>query len=269
MLRGTRTLALTAALCAGALLAEGLIALGAAGAHSLDARTLASFMALRSSHHLSVLASVVANRTPAIVAAVAAALTVTALLQRRRAVALAVGVAIGGSVACAELLKRILAEQRPTPALGLHQMAAASWPSGHATAAMVTLLCALLVATPRLRPAVATAGGAGVLLVGCSMLVLGHHFPSDILGGYLLAGLWMALTLCVLRRRGREQARVPVGRPAAAVVGSALAALAAAAALGTLGVPVGGALLAATATLALVAATLSGAMLAALRSQQL
>jgi membrane-associated phospholipid phosphatase len=269
MIRGTRTLAVTAVLCAVALLAEGLVSLGAAGAHSLDARTLAAFMALRSSHHLSELASVVAGWTPAVVAAAAAALTATALLQRRRAVALAVAVAIGGSVACAELLKRILAEPRPTPVLGFHQMAAASWPSGHATAAMVTLLCALLVAAPRLRPVVATAGGAGVLLVGCSMLVLGHHFPSDILGGFLLAGLWMALTLCVLRRRQRAQARVPIGRPAAAIVGSALAALAAAAALGALGVPVGGALLAATATLALVAATLSGGMLAALRSQRL
>jgi membrane-associated phospholipid phosphatase len=269
MLAGTRTLAVTALLCAGALLTEGLITFGTAGAHSLDARTLAAFMALRSSHHLSQLASVVAGWTPAVVAAATAALTATALLQRRRAVALAVPVAIGGSVACAELLKRILAQPRPTPALGLHQIAAASWPSGHATAAMVTLLCALLVAAPRLRPVLATAGGGGVLAVGCSMLVLGHHFPSDILGGYLLAGLWMALTLRVLRRSQRQEARVPIGRPAAAIAGSALAAIAAAAALEPLGVPVGGALLAATATLALVAATVSGGMLAALRSQRL
>jgi membrane-associated phospholipid phosphatase len=268
MVARTRVSILTAVLCAAALVAEGLLSLGSAGAHSLDVRALGAFMALRSSHHLFSLASAIAGWTPAVVGSAAAALTVTALLQRRRAVALAVPIAIGGSVACAELLKRLLAQPRPTPGLGVHHLSA-SWPSGHSTAAMITLLCAMLVAAPRLRPILATAGGAGVLAVGCSMVVLGRHFPSDVLGGFLLAGLWMSVTLCVLRRRERAQVRMPLRRPAAATVGAGLAALAAAAALRPLGIPVGGALLAATATLALVAAALSGAMLAALRAQQL
>ena len=101
------------------------------------------------------------------------------------------------------------------------------------------------------------------------MVVAGRHFPSDVLGGFLLAGLWMALTLCVLRRRQRSEVRIPLRRPAGATALAALAALAAAAALQPLGMPVGGALLAATATLALVAAALTAACPPRFARQQL
>ena len=260
MARSRSTIALAVAACAAALLAEGLVAFGSARAHTLDARTLRSFLALGANGHLLTIATAVSHGLPAIVAVATAALSVTALRQGRRAVALAVPAAIGGSVLSAELIKQLVARPRHSSLLGLDQVSASSWPSGHATAAMITLLCALLVVGPRLRPLVALAGGAGVLLVACSMLVLDAHYPSDVLGGLLLAGLWMSLTLAVLRR-GPAPARLRA--PAAATPVAVLAALAAAAALALLGVPIDGSLLAATATLALVAAALTGGVIAA------
>ena len=83
-------------------------------------------------------------------------------------------------------------------------MAEASWPSGHSTAAAALVLCAVLVSPARLRPLVAALGGMFALAVGCSLLILAWHMPSDVLGGYLLAALWVALAVAGLRVRARR-----------------------------------------------------------------
>jgi membrane-associated phospholipid phosphatase len=61
------------------------------------------------------------------------------------------------------------------------------------------VLCAVLVTPRRLRPLVAVLGGLFALAVGCSLLILAWHMPSDVLGGYLTATLWAALALAALR----------------------------------------------------------------------
>jgi membrane-associated phospholipid phosphatase len=260
MVRGRSNYAVAVVACAAALVAEGLVAFGSAGAHSLDARTLKSFTALQSNGHLLAIATTVSNWAPVAGLVLTAVLVAIALRQGRRAIAIAVPVAFGGSVLSAELLKHLVGQPRLSPMFGWDQVSSASWPSGHTTGAMIILLCALLVVGPRLRPLVAVVGGAGVLLVGCSMLVTGAHYPSDVLGGLLLAGLWMSLMLAVLRR-GPAVARLRAS--AAAIPLAALAALVAAAVLALLSLPVDGSLLAATATLALVASALSGGVIAA------
>ena len=63
----------------------------------------------------------------------------------------------------------------------------ASWPSGHATAAMSFALCAVLAAPARLRPLVAAVGAAFAVAVCYSFLALAWHYPSDVLGGFLVA----------------------------------------------------------------------------------
>ena len=35
--------------------------------------------------------------------------------------------------------------------------------------------------------------------MGYAVLVLGWHFPSDVLGGFLMAGMWTAFAVAVLR----------------------------------------------------------------------
>lgn len=65
-----------------------------------------------------------------------------------------------------------------------------AFPSGHSTAAMSLALAGVLLAPPRLK-AVAAAGGALlVLAVGFSIVVQAWHFPSDVLGGHLVAAAW-------------------------------------------------------------------------------
>jgi membrane-associated phospholipid phosphatase len=55
------------------------------------------------------------------------------------------------------------------------------------------------VAPPRLRPHAAAAGAALAVAVALSVLLLGWHFPSDVLGGVCVAAAWM---LCGLAAAG-------------------------------------------------------------------
>jgi membrane-associated phospholipid phosphatase len=119
-----------------------------------------------------------------------------ALLRRRPRVALAVAVVVPAAIGIAELLKPLLAH--PHDRVGYELIGPASWPSGHATAAMTLVLCALLATPRRLRPVVAVLGCAFAVAVGCSLLLLAWHMPSDVLGGYLLAGLCVSLTVVAL-----------------------------------------------------------------------
>lgn len=129
------------------------------------------------------------------------------LIRRRPRVLLAVGAVLLGANMTTQLLKPVMAAWRPVVGAG-------SWPSGHATAAMSLALCCVLAAPARWRPAVAALGAAFALAVSYSFLSLGWHYPSDVFGGFLVAGTWMMLAVAAVhgadalwpRRRGGEGA---------------------------------------------------------------
>jgi membrane-associated phospholipid phosphatase len=119
-----------------------------------------------------------------------------ALLRGRTRVLLAIATILLGANATTELLKPLLAHPRAADLLqGLSPVSPASWPSGHATAAMSLALCCVLAAPARLRPALATLGAAFAVAVSYSFLSLGWHFPSDVLGGFLIATIWTLLAI--------------------------------------------------------------------------
>jgi len=127
----------------------------------------------------------------------AIALIALALAEDRLWLAVAVAVVLVMAPFSAELLKPLLAHPHAT--VGGARIGAASWPSGHSTAATALAMCAVLVAPPRWRRAVAALGALFVLAVSLSLLVLAWHMPSDVVGGILLATLWTALALAALR----------------------------------------------------------------------
>jgi membrane-associated phospholipid phosphatase len=99
---------------------------------------------------------------------------------------------------------------RPRPSGQLvqvsEQLAGNSFPSGHATfAATYAALLVLCVGGKYLRRravlASAVAGALVVLVFSVARIVTGGHWPSDVLGGLLLAGGWMT-TLLSLRLIG-------------------------------------------------------------------
>lgn len=136
-------------------------------------------------------------------------LVAIALHRRLPWVALAVAIVLPLAPFSAELLKPLLAHHHDQ--IGPKYIVNASWPSGHATAALTLAWCALLVAPPARRTLVALLGGAFALAVGVSLLVLAWHMPSDVVGGYLLATFWAALAFLLLRTFERDDdARSPV-----------------------------------------------------------
>jgi hypothetical protein len=118
---------------------------------------------------------------------------------------------------------------------GKVQVEASSWPSGHATAAMSLALCAVLVAGARWRPMLAAAGAAVAVAVSFSFLTLVWHYPSDVLGGFLVAATWTLVGVCAVwtadarwPRRATRRSSAPVrltarqalGPPVAAALGA-------------------------------------------------
>jgi membrane-associated phospholipid phosphatase len=139
-------------------------------------------------------------------------LIAVALRRGSPRLALAVGLVLGLAPLTAETLKPLLAH--PHARIGGSEITAASWPSGHATAAMALVLCAVLVAPQRLRPTVALLGAMFAAGVGFSLLLLAWHLPSDVAGGYLLGTLWTALAVAGLRAteaRSRHSRRLGRG----------------------------------------------------------
>jgi len=139
------------------------------------------------------------------------ALVGLALARRRPRVALMIGVIVFGANATTQLLKPLLAEPRFVLS-GQTPIGAASWPSGHATAAMSLALCAVLAAPARLRPVMAALGAVFAVAVSYSFLTLGWHYPSDVLGGFLVAAAWALLGLgALLAVDARHPRRVSTG----------------------------------------------------------
>ena len=120
-----------------------------------------------------------------------------ALGRRREAIAALALVAGANLIGLA--LKVALAHPRYHPILGADQVGADAYPSGHATSAMSIALAAVLVAPARLRVVVASGAAAYVIAVSTSLVVLGWHFPSDVLGGLLLASGFFFATVAALR----------------------------------------------------------------------
>ena len=195
-----------AGLCLLALALIWLVAELVPQAQARDSLALRDFTLLSGPHVSAAADFLLRLLDPGLLALWGTALVACALAQARPRVALAVALVLALAPLSSDLLKPLLAH--PHSLAGAVYINPASWPSGHATAALALALCAVLVAPPRLRPAVAGLGAAFSVAVGCSLLIRAWHMPSDVLGGYVMAALWMALAVAALRA---TDARLPPG----------------------------------------------------------
>lgn len=132
------------------------------------------------------------------------------LMLRKWLSALLLVASFGGGMALNGLLKQGFDRPRPDLVAHLVEVHTASFPSGHAmlSAACYLSLGTLLAGVTRPRRLKAYILGIAivlVLLVGCSRVYLGVHWPTDVLAGWALGaawamGCWLALRIWVATR---------------------------------------------------------------------
>jgi membrane-associated phospholipid phosphatase len=169
----------------------------------LDARTAAGFAGLERPRVEPTAERVAAIVDPAGFALLASLVVGTAVVRGRIRLACVVAVVLVAANLTTQALKRGVPAGDEAIAL---LPVPGTWPSGHATAAMVLALCAVLVAPARARPVVAACGGLFAVAVAYSVLILQRHHPSDVLGAYLIAAGWTALGVVVLNATGARSA---------------------------------------------------------------
>jgi undecaprenyl-diphosphatase len=132
------------------------------------------------------------------------------LLTGKRRSALTMLVSVVSGVVISQTTK--MAYARPRPELVPHgaEVYSASFPSGHSMMAAVVYLTlgALLARTqadPRVKAFILGISVLLTLMVGASRVYLGVHWPTDVLAGWVLGGVWALACWSVmlwLQRRG-------------------------------------------------------------------
>jgi membrane-associated phospholipid phosphatase len=197
-----RALLAGAALCATAFIVMLALAYGSSGARWLDASAMQGFLNLQRPRVTTLTTWLASLGDPASVAVIALALAAVALARGRPRVSLFVVALVGVTSVSSQLLKVLLAYPRyQEDVLGgrVVEIQPAAFPSGHATASMTLAIALVVVMAPRLRPAAAVVGSALALGVSFSVVSMGWHFPSDVIGGFLLATGWAFVLLAGLR----------------------------------------------------------------------
>lgn len=148
--------------------------------------------------------------SPVAVDVVTAVAIVVLLVLRRWRAAVVVAVARLGELVTETLLKIAVHRARPDLLPHLVSAGGASFPSGHTAGSaavygtVVIVLGARLAAPVRRRLLVAA--GVWVALVAASRVLLGVHFPTDVLGGVAVGVAWIAVALlAVPARSGRTR----------------------------------------------------------------
>jgi undecaprenyl-diphosphatase len=131
---------------------------------------------------------------PAPLLIASSALIVVLLATRRRRAAGLLAACVGVALVVNPWLKDLVDRPRPEVRMIPEPVSPLAFPAGHA-ANTAAVAGGLLLATPRpLVGRVAVAGGALVLVVASSRLVVGAHHPSDLVAGWL----WVAAVVAVL-----------------------------------------------------------------------
>lgn len=101
-----------------------------------------------------------------------------------------------------EVQKYSIARVRPDLEPHLVVVRTSSFPSGHASSSMIfcTVMALALTAGTRWHRLAVTGAILLSLAIGTSRVMLGVHWPSDVIGGWAFGLLWVLLTLRLAER---------------------------------------------------------------------
>ena len=140
------------------------------------------------------------------IAVIAAIVILFFLYFNYRAYAVGLAITLIGAGVVGQVMKVIVERARPNGLIPSVIETSFSFPSGHATIAMAFygfityILCMLF---PTKKPLILTVAIAIIGSIGFSRLYLGVHFPSDVLAGYVLGGVWILIGIAFAERFAR------------------------------------------------------------------
>ena len=110
-------------------------------------------------------------------------------------------VGVGGAVVINFILKMIFERSRPDLWQRLVVETSYSFPSGHALASSAIALVIIIICykTKWFIPAIII-GTVYAVVIAYSRLYLGVHYPSDIIGGWLISAAWVIAMYWTIKR---------------------------------------------------------------------
>lgn len=164
--------------------------------------------AVRSDALTSIMRVITALGSGTVVAGLSIAAVAWFLYRRMTVHAMALVASVGGAAFVAAALKRVLGRPRPSAFVAAAEQTF-SFPSGHAalSLAFFGILVYFLIrhASRFSLKFLAAAGGVAVIgAIGVSRIYLGAHWPSDVIGSYVLIGVWLVIVIRHMERKCKE-----------------------------------------------------------------
>lgn len=177
------------------------------GISRLDHQLLTEVISLRTPE-LTVLASAVTRLGSAsiVIPVSVAAAIILAIRSRWILLPMALLGTLGATASLVTILKIALDRSRPPADLVVGVLPSNdAFPSGHTTDGSVVLVLAAALLGLTFQSLIARRllmiiGCTLALLIGCSRAYLGVHWPSDVLGGWLLAATMVSVTMVLVNR---------------------------------------------------------------------
>lgn len=130
-----------------------------------------------------------------------------AVLWRKgyKAKATVLGLSVVGASLLNLLVKQLFERARPDLWTTLVTESSFSFPSGHAMATSALALALLLICwDTRFRRHAIVLGALYTCVIGLSRLYLGVHYPTDVIGGWLLSTAWVGVVWFVWKTSDKD-----------------------------------------------------------------
>ena len=149
-----------------------------------------------------------------VVTSITLLLGISLLYRKMYSKALLVACGVGGGALLGFAFKSLFERNRPDLWVWIINETNFSFPSGHSVASAALALSLIVIFwNTKWRGVVIGIALAYTFLIGLSRMYLGVHFPTDVVGGWLLAGAWVSLLLLIVRyykqrRPNKQQVKV-------------------------------------------------------------
>lgn len=120
-------------------------------------------------------------------------ITALLIMMRKRFMALLLFASVAGASIVNYVLKILFARDRPDLWQSVVHESSFSFPSGHAMASSALGIALIVVLwTTSWRVIAAVLAVVYITVIGYSRMYLGVHYPTDVIGGWILSSIWVA-----------------------------------------------------------------------------